>query len=579
MMYVRTLCVLGALAVASCAGGGGYGGGGGGGGPPPPGAKLSSLAPTSTTAGGPPFTLTVNGSNFVAGGTLTWNGQTLGAYQLVSSTQITIVIGASLIATPGSVSIGVVSPGVMASNALSLTVNPFTTSACLLFGSYDFFFTGFNNNGPVTIAGNFGVDASGQVTGEQDFKDLKSTNAAQPITGGSCTNAMTANEGTLTLTTSTGTFSYAFAAQTLPVSGTKGRLSAASGLNGLSGSGRFNFTPGGFFLGDYVLGVVGSNSSGGRMGVLGRFTDTTPGAGTPGTLSNGLGDINNGGTLSASLAITGTVGVPDVYSRSAATLTVGTQALQMAFYVINSSLAFVVNADSAAAAPLLAGFANTQASYGMLNNGNLSMPIIVSTWGAVPGGPPASATLLARASNFNAGAGTFDLLLDEVAGGVANANQSITGATYSIASTGRGTAAFTVGATPHSYVLYLDAFNDGYLLDTSPNVAFGFFSVQAAGPFNTASINGTFAAGTWFSPVATSPNATGVLTLNNGAVSGLGSGSYAVDASGLGRGTATINSVPLLGSADQVFYIIGPNALEIMGSDPVTNDAIAFMNR
>jgi hypothetical protein len=522
--------------------------------------------------------LTVNGSNFVAGGTLTWNGQNLGTYQLVSSTQITIVIGASLIMTPGSVSIGVSSAGVAASNTLSLAVNPLTTSACLLFGSYDFFFTGFDNNGPVTIAGDFGVDASGAITGEQDFKDLKSTNAAQPITGGSCTNAATPNEGTLTLTTSTGAFSYAFVAQTLPATGAKGRLSGG-GLNGLTGSGRFNFVPGGFFLGDYVLGVVGSNSTGGRMGVLGRFTDTTPGAGTAGTLSNGLGDINNGGTLSASLAITGTVGVPDVYSRSAATLTVGTQALQMAFYVVNSNVAFVVNADPSAAAPLLAGFANSQASYGMLNSGNLSAPVIVSTWGAAPGGAPASATLLARASNFNAGAGTFDLLLDEVAGGVvASSNQTIAGATYSIASTGRGTAAFTpAGGTAHSYVLYLDASNDGYLLDASANVAFGFFSAQAAGPFTNASINGTFAAGTWFSPVATSPNTTGVLTLSNGVVSGLGAGTYLVDPSGVGRGTATVN--PGFGSNSMVFYIIGPNALEIMGSDPVTNDAIAFMNR
>jgi hypothetical protein len=197
----------------------------------------------------------------------------------------------------------------------------------------------------------------------------------------------------------------------------------------------------------------------------------------------------------------------------------------------------------------------------------------------VPGGAPASATLLARATNFSPGAGTFDLLLDEVAGGVVtSSNQTVTGATYSITSTGRGTAAFTpAGGTAHSYVLYLDAFNDGYLLDTSANVAFGFFSAQAAGPFTNASINGTFAAGTWFSPVTTSPNTTGVLTLNNGTVSGLGSGTYMVDGSGLGRGTATVN--PGFGSNNLVFYIVGPNALEIMGSDAVMNDAIAFMNR
>jgi hypothetical protein len=50
-----------------------------------------------------------------------------------------------------------------------------------------------------------------------------------------------------------------------------------------------------------------------------------------------------------------------------------------------------------------------------------------------------------------------------------------------------------------------------------------------------------------------------------------------VDPSGLGRGTANVN--PGFGSNNLVFYIVGPNALEIMGSAAVTSDAIAFMNR
>src|SRR5206468_5298562 len=38
---------------------------------------ISSLNPTCATAGGPQFSLTVNGTNFVSGSTVNWNGSPL----------------------------------------------------------------------------------------------------------------------------------------------------------------------------------------------------------------------------------------------------------------------------------------------------------------------------------------------------------------------------------------------------------------------------------------------------------------------------------------------------------------------
>jgi hypothetical protein len=214
LMLVAQGCMIG--------GGHGGGGGGGGGGQGIPGATLTSLSPSSVPAGNPPFTLTVNGSGFVVGGSLSWNGTTpLGQYTFVSSTQVTVQIGAGLIANPGSGAIvaTIPTPRTNPSNALTLTINSFTSSACVLFGMYDFFFTGFDSSGPVTIGGVFGVDANGNVSGEEDFKDLAGTRAAQPITGGSCTNSSTTNEGTLTVTTAAGTSTYSFATQGLPAPG------------------------------------------------------------------------------------------------------------------------------------------------------------------------------------------------------------------------------------------------------------------------------------------------------------------------------------------------------------------------
>src|SRR5437660_1244780 len=67
---------------------------------------ISSLSPTCTAAGGPQFTLTVNGNNFVSGTTVNWNGSPL-VTTFVSSTRLTAIVPASLIATPGTASVTV----------------------------------------------------------------------------------------------------------------------------------------------------------------------------------------------------------------------------------------------------------------------------------------------------------------------------------------------------------------------------------------------------------------------------------------------------------------------------------------
>ena len=68
------------------------------------------------------------------------------------------------------------------------------------------------------------------------------------------------------------------------------------------------------------------------------------------------------------------------------------------------------------------------------------------------------------ASGFNSGAGTFNFLQDNVSGGTAHLNKSITGATYNVAADGRATVSYASCGTTHNYVYYLDNSNDGYIL-------------------------------------------------------------------------------------------------------------------
>jgi hypothetical protein len=85
---------------------------------------LTSLSPASATAGGPAFTLTVNGTNFVSGAVVRWNSVNR-ATTFVSAAQLTAVIGATDIASPGSANITVFNPvlGGGTSNGLALTIS------------------------------------------------------------------------------------------------------------------------------------------------------------------------------------------------------------------------------------------------------------------------------------------------------------------------------------------------------------------------------------------------------------------------------------------------------------------------
>ena len=90
----------------------------------------TSLSPTSKVAGDAAFTLTVNGTNFVAGSVVKWNGSNRTTHY-TSATQLTADITAADIATAGTVPVTVFNTGAAESNPQTFTVNnpvPTTTS-------------------------------------------------------------------------------------------------------------------------------------------------------------------------------------------------------------------------------------------------------------------------------------------------------------------------------------------------------------------------------------------------------------------------------------------------------------------
>lgn len=72
--------------------------------------QITGLNPASAAAGGPAFTLTINGNGFVDGSTVHWNG-TARPTTFVSATQLTATIPVEDIASTGIAQVTVVSPG------------------------------------------------------------------------------------------------------------------------------------------------------------------------------------------------------------------------------------------------------------------------------------------------------------------------------------------------------------------------------------------------------------------------------------------------------------------------------------
>jgi hypothetical protein len=84
---------------------------------------VTALTPMAVSAGGPDFTLTVDGSSFVPGATVHWNGAARPT-TFVSATQLTAAIAAADVAAAATVTVTAVnpSPGGGESNALTVVI-------------------------------------------------------------------------------------------------------------------------------------------------------------------------------------------------------------------------------------------------------------------------------------------------------------------------------------------------------------------------------------------------------------------------------------------------------------------------
>jgi hypothetical protein len=249
---------------------------------------ITTLSPSSATAGGAGFTLTVNGTNFVAGSTVNFNGSAR-TTTFVSATQLTAAITAGDIATAGTPTVTVTNaaPGGGTSAGATFTVNnPLPT------------ITSLSPNGATAGGAAFTltVNGTGYVNGSQvkfngNARTTTFVSATQLTAAILATDIATVGTANVTVTNAapgggtTANFAFTISSAPNPVP----TLTSISPTNGILGQ-------------PVTLTLTGTNFITGSIVNFGTFGDTG------GTVSNG-GDTLTITIPGAQLAATGNINV------------------------------------------------------------------------------------------------------------------------------------------------------------------------------------------------------------------------------------------------------------------------------
>jgi len=275
-------------------------------------------------------------------------------------------------------------------------------ASAYLQGSFAFLARGFDQDGPVAIAGSVDTDGAGHITsGEEDITRSSGSQSLAILAAGSSYSiggalrivatggaAAVYNRGCMTLATSAGTTTtFAFSLGGCTNSYTEGGVTTTNdnacgmkqnsqGQNIAAGSyttGRIiefddstgqgtrasgilraqdpsSFSSG--LSGLYAFGLSGWNSSGGHYAVAGSTQASS------GNLSSAAADIDDAGALSSQLTGgSGTFGSLDANGRAQTTtpLTIGTASLDLVLYKVSSSEAIMITTDSLSSSHPVAG--------------------------------------------------------------------------------------------------------------------------------------------------------------------------------------------------------------------------------
>jgi hypothetical protein len=504
---------------------------------------------------------------------VTWevNGM-LGGSMLTGTIDVNGVYTApSVVPTPANVTVTAVltaATNYSANSILTVTSVVFNNSSFQ--GNYVLGLQGIDAGGAAFYAvGAITADGNGNIAGgEEDLNDLSSGYTHASSVTGSYTVGPD-GRGTLSLSSSIGSFSYAIALR----AGNNADLKEMDNAV-INAAGSLELQAAGISApsGNYAFGFTGTSSACGALNSIGIFALSSSSV-------SGLQDENCGGTVTQSQALTGSYGSADAMGRGTGSFSANTGSPDFVYYVVSANRYRFLCPDKGV---LFLGSADvqTQASFAASDFNNYY--------------------IIATASRSQSTAANALLQIDVSGGsiptGFADINDTgnfsssyLTGA-YSLSSNGYITGTLNTTSASLPFSMYLISPSQAYYLDLRTTTSGGGTayaqnsSIASEGNLGWAGSYanqqyGSFTAGGTISP-GNSISTSGQISANgSGALSGTLDykdstgiypslqlqGSYSVGLAVLGRATGKITTSD--GTRNYVYYIVDQHRVEMVETD------------
>lgn len=483
--------------------------------------------------------------------------------------------------------------------SFNITIGSGAANSNTLFrGTYSFLFNGFDSGGSVALVGFFTADGNGNITaGFEDSNRSVGVVNAISLTG---TYSMgTDGRGTLelvgknpvTLTTLTTDYQLVLDAGGNARIFENNSIGANNDALGTHGEGIVKAVLGpGFsaasFSGNYAFVFPGQDSAGNPTALGGVIhADGT------GTLTQGVGDYNDGGTFTPHVNLSGNF-VFDTGARAASTLAFAapTQVnFKFAIYFVSPSDMFWAEMDAVDTThPRLSGEMILQQPTVAFNNSILQNPSVATGSGVSSGKASVFAGLLSSAAPCDGTTNTVSLAYDENNGGAITAPALAGTCTVNpngrVSFTGLGASA----ALTRVAAAYLTGPSQGFLLGSDTAVTTGLLEQQSGGgPFAATFVQGGYTLSAPFALEKNVANVLGQVTADGvasvtGTVDELDAPTVAKPEgvpnlaqslvatintlAGSGRGTMTTNA-PIGFPTGVIFYVVSPSSLRLISSD------------
>ena len=396
-------------------------------------------------------------------------------------------------AVPGSAVTVTATSQANSSSSGSATVQVISSNNSRFNGQYAFLFRGTDTNGLYEAAGSFSADGQGNITaGVEDVNRVSGPLSNIAFSG--TYSVKGDNRATLVITSSQGTYSYAFA---LNSNGNVARMIEIDNT-GIRGAGVMkrqdpSAFSNGALTGGYTINLTGNDFAGGRIGVL---TSIFPSG--SGVIAGSSLDLNDAGSVLPTFV--NFQGAYNVTSNGRGTLSLtlsnfGNGKFNFAIYVVSAREFFLVSTDVLNSGnPLFSGSA-LQQSGAPFSSSSFSGHSVFQQTGVSGGAPDVSVGLMTYD-----GHGTITVQFDENAGGTVQIGNTLNGA-YAVSLNGRTTLNLVNSQTHQAStaIMYAISQNTAFIMDSSASVRSGYLESQVVvPPFGDADLVGnyTFASST-----------------------------------------------------------------------------------